>query len=208
MTTNIEVPATHADLLDAPNTAVLTTVGAGGQPQSTAVWYLVDDDGALKTSLTTDRQKYRNLTRNPKATLFILDPANPYRTLEIRANRRADARPRQDAPPQVRGSLQDARRGARRPRRTRRRHLDPRPRRRHWVTRRRRTPSSSAGAATRSGPSSGQAATSSRSRRSSTRSRSTSPPRRSIGSGPIRPWSTADWSSSQRDLRNQHDLTD
>lgn len=85
MTTKIDVPDSHADLLEAPNTAVLTTVGADGQPQSTAVWYLVDDDGTLTASMTTDRQKYRNLTRNPKATLFILDPTNPYRTLEIRA---------------------------------------------------------------------------------------------------------------------------
>ncbi len=80
----IDIPATHADLLDAPNTAVLTTVGADGQPQSTAVWFLADD-GVLKASITTDRQKYRNLARNPKATLFVLDPANPFRTLEIRA---------------------------------------------------------------------------------------------------------------------------
>jgi PPOX class probable F420-dependent enzyme len=84
--TKIDVPDSHADLLDAPHTAVLTTVGADGQPQSTAVWYLVDDDGLLKTSITTDRQKYRNLARHPKATLFVLDPSNPFRTLEIRAS--------------------------------------------------------------------------------------------------------------------------
>jgi PPOX class probable F420-dependent enzyme len=84
MTTKIDVPATHTDLLEGPHTAVLTTVGADGLPQSTAVWYLVDD-GVLKTSITTDRQKYRNLVRNPRATLFIADPANPYRTLEVRA---------------------------------------------------------------------------------------------------------------------------
>ena len=78
------VPETHADLLQAPVTAVLTTVGADGLPQSTAVWFLVEE-GTLKTSLITSRQKYKNLTRNPKATLFILDPANPYRTLEVRA---------------------------------------------------------------------------------------------------------------------------
>jgi len=83
--TKIDIPDTHADLLDAPNTAVLTTVGADGQPQSTAVWFLIDDDGVLKTSITTDRQKYRNLAGNPKATLFVLDAANPFRTLEIRA---------------------------------------------------------------------------------------------------------------------------
>jgi PPOX class probable F420-dependent enzyme len=85
MTTKIDVPETHADLLANPNTAVLTTVGRDGQPQSTAIWYLVDDDGVLKTSITTDRQKYRNLMRNPKATLFVFDPMNPFRTLEIRA---------------------------------------------------------------------------------------------------------------------------
>ena len=84
MTTKPSIPTTHADLLEAPNTAVLTAVGADGQPQSTAVWFLVDD-GAIKTSITTDRQKYKNLARTPKATLFVLDPQNPFRTLEVRA---------------------------------------------------------------------------------------------------------------------------
>lgn len=64
---------------------MLTTVGGDGLPQSTAVWFLVDDDGTVKTSILTSRQKYKNLARHPEATLFILDPANPYRTLEIRA---------------------------------------------------------------------------------------------------------------------------
>lgn len=86
MTQKIEVPESLTDLLHGANTAVLSTVGADGLPQSTAVWYLVGDDGVLRTSITTDRQKYRNLVRHPKATLFILDPTNPYRTIEIRAN--------------------------------------------------------------------------------------------------------------------------
>jgi PPOX class probable F420-dependent enzyme len=88
MDTNIQldIPPTHADLLAGANTAVLTTVGPNGQPQSTAVWYLIDDDGALKASITTDRQKYKNLVRDPRATLFVLDPTNPYRTVEIRAS--------------------------------------------------------------------------------------------------------------------------
>jgi PPOX class probable F420-dependent enzyme len=84
MTSKTDIPATHTDLLG-PNTAVLTTVGADGLPQSTAVWFFADDDGTVKTSILTARQKYKNLARHPKATLFILDPANPYRTLEIRA---------------------------------------------------------------------------------------------------------------------------
>lgn len=79
------IPDTHADLISAPNTAVLTTIGATGQPQSTAVWYMLDADGTFKTSITTARQKYKNLSANPRATLFVLDPANPFRTIEIRA---------------------------------------------------------------------------------------------------------------------------
>ena len=85
MTTTNAIPESHADLLDTPNTAVLTTVGTDGQPQSTAVWFLRDSDGTVKTSLTTDRQKYKNLTRNPRATLFVIYPTNPFRTIEVRA---------------------------------------------------------------------------------------------------------------------------
>jgi PPOX class probable F420-dependent enzyme len=80
-----DVPESHRDLLLAPLTATLTTVDAHDRPQSTAVWYFVDDDGQLKGSITSTRQKYRNLVRSPDCSLFIIDPENPYRTLEIRA---------------------------------------------------------------------------------------------------------------------------
>ena len=84
-TNQIQIPASHADFFAAPNTAVLTTVGKDGMPQSTAVWYVVDDDGVLKTSILTSRQKYKNLARHPKASLFVLDPTNPHRSVEVRA---------------------------------------------------------------------------------------------------------------------------
>lgn len=79
------VPESHRDLLRSPLTATLTTVDAHGRPQSTAVWYLLDDDGQLKGSITSDRQKYKNLRANPNCALFIIDPQNPFRTLEVRA---------------------------------------------------------------------------------------------------------------------------
>ncbi len=88
-----EVPAGHRDLLLAPLTATLTTIDAQHRPQSTAVWYFVDDDGQLKGSITSDRQKYRNLRGNPDCDLFIIDPQNPYRTLEIRAEAELAADP-------------------------------------------------------------------------------------------------------------------
>ena len=85
------LPESHRDLVESPLTATLTTIDSTGRPQSTAVWYLVDDDGQLKGSVTSDRQKYRNLRGNSHCDLFIIDPQNPYRTLEIRAE--ADLQP-------------------------------------------------------------------------------------------------------------------
>jgi PPOX class probable F420-dependent enzyme len=80
------LPKSYADLFNARGVAILTTNGPTGYPQTTAVAYMLDDDGLLKISLNTTRQKTKNLQRDPRATLFFLDPANPYRTIEIRAN--------------------------------------------------------------------------------------------------------------------------
>jgi PPOX class probable F420-dependent enzyme len=81
---SIELPASHIDLLSSPYTGSLATVGSDGTPQVTALWYLLDD-GVIKISLNSSRQKLKNLQQRPIATLFIIDPANPGRTLEVRA---------------------------------------------------------------------------------------------------------------------------
>ena len=78
------IPESHADLLQA-DTAILATIGPDEYPQVTALWFLRDEDGLVKLSLNTSRQKVKNLRGHPACTLFIIDPANPYRTLEIRA---------------------------------------------------------------------------------------------------------------------------
>lgn len=89
-----EIPATHRDLLDSNQAVILATDGADGFPQVSAVWFLVEDDDTVKMSLNTARQKTKNLQRRREATLFFMDPANPYRTLEIRA--RAEVEPDPD----------------------------------------------------------------------------------------------------------------
>jgi PPOX class probable F420-dependent enzyme len=78
------VPSTHADLLDAP-VAMLATIAPDGRPQVSAVWFLADD-GVVKVSLNTARQKVKNLRANPAVTVFILDVANPARYVEIRGD--------------------------------------------------------------------------------------------------------------------------
>ncbi len=77
-------PQSHQDLLKA-DVAILATIGPDGYPQVTALWFLFDEDATFKLSLNSTRQKVKNLQAHPQCTLFILDPANPYRTLEIRA---------------------------------------------------------------------------------------------------------------------------
>jgi PPOX class probable F420-dependent enzyme len=78
------IPVSHHDLLTG-TTVALSTVNADGSIQTTAVWVLLGDDGVLRMSLATNRQKYRNLLRDPHATVFALDPQNSFRFLELRA---------------------------------------------------------------------------------------------------------------------------
>jgi PPOX class probable F420-dependent enzyme len=79
-----DFPDTHRDLLDA-QFASLATVGRDGFPQVTEIWFL-HDEGELKLSLNTARLKTRNLQRDPKVSLMLLDLEVPYRYLEVRGN--------------------------------------------------------------------------------------------------------------------------
>jgi PPOX class probable F420-dependent enzyme len=72
-------------LLARPLTGVLTALDPKGYPQSTAVWFLFEDD-VVKVSMTTGRKKYRNLVAHPKATFFVLNPDNVWSFVEIRGD--------------------------------------------------------------------------------------------------------------------------
>jgi PPOX class probable F420-dependent enzyme len=84
MTTEI-IPTSHRDLLESPIPVTLATLSPTGHPQLTAVWVVLEGDG-LVTSLAGIRQKLKNLTAQPQATVFVIDPSNPYRTLEVRCD--------------------------------------------------------------------------------------------------------------------------
>jgi PPOX class probable F420-dependent enzyme len=81
MTTSI--PDSHRDLLD-EQVAVLGTIGASGRPQLSALWFLAED-GTVKISLNTSRQKAKNLRANPKCSLIITGTP-PSRYIEIRGD--------------------------------------------------------------------------------------------------------------------------
>ena len=77
------IPENYSDLLSSTALAHVATIGPKGEPQSNPVWF--DWDGEhVKFSQTKTRQKYRNLNRDPRVALSIVDPENPYRYLEVR----------------------------------------------------------------------------------------------------------------------------
>lgn len=78
------LPTGFVDLWSSTTTATVTTLSSSGAPQTTATWFLVED-GTIKCSWEPTKQKVRNLVRDPRCTLMILDPIDPLRGLEIRA---------------------------------------------------------------------------------------------------------------------------
>src|SRR6476619_3331954 len=77
------IPETHKDLLNSKALAHIATIGPNGEPQSNPVWFGWDGEHVL-FSQTKTRQKYQNVQRDPRIALSIVDPANPFRYLEIR----------------------------------------------------------------------------------------------------------------------------
>jgi PPOX class probable F420-dependent enzyme len=76
-------PESHIDLLEKPLYAHVATVRADGGPQSSPMWF--DWDGAhIRMTHTSKRQKFRNLERDPRLALSIVDPADPLRSIEVR----------------------------------------------------------------------------------------------------------------------------
>ncbi|MDT3442388.1 MULTISPECIES: pyridoxamine 5'-phosphate oxidase family protein [unclassified Pseudofrankia] len=84
MADTLAVPETHRDLFTS-STFMLSTLNADGSIQTTAIWGLVGEDGVVRTSLSKNRHKYKNLTARPTATIFAISPSNPHHTAEIRA---------------------------------------------------------------------------------------------------------------------------
>ncbi|HEY0450101.1 PPOX class F420-dependent oxidoreductase [Actinophytocola sp.] len=70
-------------LLSEPQIANVATVMSDGTPQVTPVW--IDTDGeAVLFNTAKGRVKHRNLVRNPKVAISVVDKADPYRTLVLR----------------------------------------------------------------------------------------------------------------------------
>ncbi|SRR5579875_856899 len=81
-----KVPGNFMDLLvEKVAFANLATIMPDGSPQVTPIWFEYKD-GLIRINTAVGRIKARNLDRNPRVAMAIMDPANPYRYLQIRGH--------------------------------------------------------------------------------------------------------------------------
>jgi PPOX class probable F420-dependent enzyme len=79
------IPLSEATLrlVDGKNYAVLATVNADGSPQSSVVW-VGRDGGDLLFSTVAGRVKHRNMERDPRVSVSVIDSADPENYVELR----------------------------------------------------------------------------------------------------------------------------
>ncbi|MDA2933596.1 PPOX class F420-dependent oxidoreductase [Acidobacteria bacterium AH-259-D05] len=77
------IPEKYLDLFNKRAFANLATLMPDGRPQVKPVWCDFDGKYVLINS-ARGRQKDRNMRRDSRVSLSIMDPDNPYRYLEVR----------------------------------------------------------------------------------------------------------------------------
>jgi PPOX class probable F420-dependent enzyme len=70
-------------LLDGRNYAVLATINPDGSPHTSAMWVGRDGDEVL-LSTTEGRVKHRNMVRDPRVSVTVIDSANGENYVELR----------------------------------------------------------------------------------------------------------------------------
>jgi PPOX class probable F420-dependent enzyme len=77
------IPENYMALFSKPVFGFLTTLMPDGSPQTQPVW--VDyENGKVVVNSALGRQKDKNMRRDPRVAITLMDPENPYRYVEIR----------------------------------------------------------------------------------------------------------------------------
>ena len=79
----IQLSESARRLVDGRNYAVLATVNRDGSPQTSVVW-VGRDGGDLLFSTVEGRVKHRNMLRDPRVSVTVLDSADPENYVELR----------------------------------------------------------------------------------------------------------------------------
>jgi PPOX class probable F420-dependent enzyme len=79
----IPLSAATRALTDGKNYAVLATINADGSPQTSVMWVGRDGDDIL-FSTVEGRRKHRNMLRDPRVSVSVIDSADPENYGELR----------------------------------------------------------------------------------------------------------------------------
>jgi PPOX class probable F420-dependent enzyme len=74
----------YLQLIDGPVTAVISVMGGAGRPNLSPVWFDYEGDRVL-LNLAEHRKKTQWLQDNPQATFLLMNPANPFHWMSIKA---------------------------------------------------------------------------------------------------------------------------
>ncbi len=78
-----KIPENYLDLFRKRAFGSLATLMPDGRPQVTPVWIDLEG-GRLVVNSAKGRVKDRNMRRDPRVSVAVIDPDNPYRYLEVR----------------------------------------------------------------------------------------------------------------------------
>lgn len=78
------IPSAFHDLFEKRTFAHVTTLNPDGDPHTTPVWIDYDaDDDRILVNTERGRRKERNVAANPRVSVSLLDPDDPYRYLSV-----------------------------------------------------------------------------------------------------------------------------
>jgi len=77
------LPEQAKQLLDDANFVVVATSNTDGSPQTSVLWATYDGDDLLMSTVQ-GRKKETNWLNDPRASVLILDKADPYSFVEVR----------------------------------------------------------------------------------------------------------------------------
>ncbi|MEO9237804.1 MAG: PPOX class F420-dependent oxidoreductase [Jatrophihabitantaceae bacterium] len=79
------LPQRAKQLLDDANFVVVGTSNTDGSPQTSVLWATYEGDQLLLSTIQ-GRKKETNWLKDPRASVLILDKADPYRYVEVRGS--------------------------------------------------------------------------------------------------------------------------
>ncbi len=81
---NNQITEPIAKLIEGKNFAFIATLMKDGAPQATPTWIDIDNRKTLLINTAEGRQKQKNITRDPRVAISIIEHNNPYHMVMIR----------------------------------------------------------------------------------------------------------------------------